>query len=131
MQSLFIAAPNCREIRGDKVIKITSIKDLKCIEKEKILYDYISTLIEYLLENYSCYCPDCSIESIGTIYCVEKTEDFYDYEKLGLNCPVNTEVIEWVMEFDNYNNICIVTDTDFAINIICKKDIFEAYIKER
>lgn len=110
------------------MIKITGMEDLDKIQNADVV-PYIKNLLEYLLKEYSDYCPNGSIESIGVIFFLESGEDLKQYTKLGLSSPITESQLEWVVDIGHgYLNACIVLDNDRAINIIGKAEYFSDII---
>lgn len=110
--------------------KITAREHLKEILDADI-YPYIQNLLEYLIKEYSDFCPDFSIEEIGAIYLLESESDFDLYKDMELSSPITESCFEWVETVEHgYCNGCIVIDNDRAINIIRKQEYFNK-LKER
>lgn len=104
--------------------KITSREHLKKI-RDTDIYPYIQNLLEYLIKEYSQFCPDSSIEEIGAIFLLEQETDFSMYQEMGLSLPITEFCFEWIETVGHgYCNGCITIDNDRAINIIGKQEYF-------
>ena len=104
--------------------KVVSENDLSVIEDGEIV-SYIKGLLQILTEAYKDFCPNRSIEAIGTIFVIEQESDFDNFRGFGLSSAIRKSDFEWIVDIENgYFNGCIVIDTDFAINIIGKKEFF-------
>lgn len=110
------------------MIKITEKADLKRLSSYPKAHKYISKLLEDLLCDYSEYCADCSIRAIGAIYFMESLKDFEDYKALGLEQSLLDTIIEWTNIQEDICVICVVISNDYAINIVCERDLYECWL---
>lgn len=110
------------------MIKVIEREDLKNLLGYPKAYDCISKLLEDLLCDYKEYCADCSIRAIGAIYFMESLKDFEDYDALGLAQSLKDAVIKWTNIKEDICVICIVISTDYAINIVCERALYEHWL---
>lgn len=110
------------------MIKITEKADLKGLLSYPKAHKYISKLLEDLLCDYSEYCADGSIRAIGAIYFMECLNDFEDYKSLGLEQSLQDTIIEWTNIQEDICVICVVISNDYAINIVCERDLYEHWV---
>lgn len=110
------------------MIKITEKADLKRLSSYPKAHKYISKLLEDLLCDYSEYCADCSIRAIGAIYFMECLNDFEDYKSLGLEQSLKNTIVEWTNIQEDICIICVVISNDYAINIVCERDLYEHWV---
>ena len=90
----------------------------------KIKDCYIAKYIKNLFTNLLTQTSDCSLETIGGIFYVEK--DFDDYKSFGLSSKIAESRFEWIDLIGNdFLDGCIVLDNDRAINIVGKADYFK------
>lgn len=110
------------------MIKIAEKADLKRLSSYPKALKHISKLIEDLLNDYSEYCADCSIRAIGAIYFMECLNDFEDYKSLGLEQSLKNTIVEWTNIQEDICIICVVISNDYAINIVCERDLYEHWV---
>ena len=107
------------------MIKIACKDDLDLIA-DVCIKKHIENQLNYLLNTYKYECSEGSIESIGAIFYVESSSDFYDYTQFGLSSPIN-EYIEQIA--GGYCRSLIALNNENVIEIIGKKDIFDSITK--
>lgn len=110
------------------MIKVTEKADLKRLLSYPKAYKDIIKLLEDLLCDYSEYCADGSIRAIGAIYFMECLKDFEDYKSLGLEKSLKNTIIEWTNIQKDICVICVVVSNDYAINIVCERDLYECWL---
>lgn len=111
------------------MIKIVSTNELPNIENE-VVRQYINKLLKWILVEYQDYCTDGTINSFGAFFILESANELEDYQTMGLSCPITKDSYEWIDTIDNeHYNMCIVIDTDKAINIIGKKEFFNKILE--
>ena len=103
------------------MIEIVKANDVLKIPNKEII-PYVENLFSNIINSYS---PSSSLEAVGTIYYLEKSEDVDLFEKMGFSFTINLDNFDTIESIDdNYINGCIVINNDFAINIIGKKEYF-------
>lgn len=111
------------------MIKITCKDGLDLIA-DVCIKKHIGNQLNYLLNTYKEECSEGSIESIGAIFYVENSSDFYDYTQFGLSSPINEERFEYIEQIvGGYCRGFIVLNNENVIEIIGKKDIFDSIMK--
>lgn len=111
------------------MIKITCKDDLDLIA-DVCIKKHIENQLNYLINTYKEECSEGSIESIGAIFYVENSSDFYDYTHFGLSSPINEERFEYIEQIaGGYCRGFIVLNNENVIEIIGKKDIFDSITK--
>lgn len=113
------------------MIKIIREEDLSKI-KEYDIRQYVSRLLKQLLAEYQDYCTDGTIYSIGAFYVLESANEINNYQEIGLFSPITKTSYEWIDDFNcEYSNMCIVIDTDRAVNIIGKTEYFKKFLEDK
>ena len=111
------------------IIKITTKNDTQKVNND-FVRQHIEKLLDYLLNEFSEYCTDGSISSIGAIFYIEETAELEQYRDFGLSSPITKSDFEWMQDIGNgYINSCIVIDNYKTINIFGKKCFFAEYLE--
>lgn len=109
--------------------EITKETDLKAVGDNDIRLK-INELLQYFLKEYSAFCADGTIQSLGAIIVLEDKTDWNKLLKYGITA-VNRDVFEWIDSFTaEYKIGCIVIDNDKSLNIIGKNEFFDKYTEE-
>lgn len=113
------------------MIAITKISDLEKV-KNKTIKEKIKNLLEFFLKEYSSFCADGDISSIGAILVLENSKDWMCIEKYGITVPSKREDFEWIDNFSHdYMIGAVVVDNDRSLNIIGRNEFFNNYTEER
>lgn len=111
------------------MIKIVSTNELPNIENE-VVRQYINKLLKWILVEYQDYCTDGTINSFGAFFILESANELEDYQTMGLSYPITKDSYEWIDNIDDdYCNMCVVIDSDKAINIISKTEMIRNYFE--
>lgn len=79
------------------MIKIVSENDVSRVGDSDIV-SYIKNLIHTLVEEYSNFCPNRSIEAIGAIFLLESSDEIKNHKEKGLNGQIEKSQFEWVAD---------------------------------